>query len=48
MAFDLEKLFIDVFAPRRGDVVTIMHDLPHGEIRDREEWRLRRDMASAG
>ena len=47
VAFDLEKLFIDVFAPRRGDVVTIMYDLPHGEIRDCEEWRLRREMASA-
>jgi hypothetical protein len=47
VAFDLEKLFIDVFAPRCGDVVTIMYDLPHGEIRDCKEWRLRREMASA-
>jgi hypothetical protein len=47
MAFDLEKLFVDVFAPRLGDVVTVIYDLPHGEIRDREEWRLRREMASA-
>jgi hypothetical protein len=47
VAFDLEKLFVDVFAPRRGDVATIMYDLPHGEIRDRGEWRLRREMASA-
>ena len=47
MAFDLEKLFVDVFAPRLGDMVTVMYDLPHGEIRDREEWRLRREMASA-
>ena len=47
MAFDLEKLFVDVFAPRRGDVVTVMYDLPHGQVRDREEWRLRREMASA-
>jgi hypothetical protein len=47
MAFDLKKLFTDVFAPEPGDVVTIMYDLPHGDIRDCEEWRLRREMASA-
>jgi hypothetical protein len=45
MAFDLEKLFVDVFAPQRGDVVTILYDLPHGEIPDREEWQERRKMA---
>jgi hypothetical protein len=45
MAFELEKLFVDVFAPQNGDVVTIMYDLPHGEIRDNEEWRDRRKMA---
>jgi leucyl aminopeptidase (aminopeptidase T) len=47
MAFNLERLFVDVFAPRPGDIVTVMYDLPHGEIRDREEWQLRREMASA-
>jgi hypothetical protein len=46
MAFDLEKLFADVFAPQSGDVVTIFHDLPHGEIRDHEDWRRRREMAN--
>jgi hypothetical protein len=45
MAFDLEKLFVDVFAPQGGDVVTILYDLPHGEIPDREEWQERREMA---
>ena len=45
MAFELEKLFVDVFAPQSGDVVTIMYDLPHGEIRDHEEWQERRKMA---
>ncbi len=45
MAFELEKLFVDVFAPRSGDVVTIIHDLPYGGIQDREEWRDRREMA---
>jgi len=44
MAFELERLFVDVFAPQSGDVVTIMFDLPHGEIRDEEEWRERREM----
>jgi hypothetical protein len=45
MAFDLEKLFVDVFAPLNGDVVTILYDLPHGEIQDRGEWQERRKMA---
>jgi hypothetical protein len=26
-------------------VVTVIHDLPHGAIRDREDWRERREMA---
>jgi len=46
MAFELEKLFTDVFAPRPVDVVTIIHDLPHGEIRDRASWQGRREMAA--
>jgi hypothetical protein len=45
MAFELEKLFVDVVAPQDGDVLTIMYDLPHGEIPDDEEWRERRKMA---
>ena len=45
MPFELEKLFVDVFAPRSGDVVTIMIDLPHGIIADHEEWQQRRQMA---
>ena len=45
MVFELEKLFVDVFAPQSGDVVTIMYDLPHGEIRDHREWQDRRKMA---
>jgi len=47
MPFDLEKLIVDVFAPQRGDVLTIMYDLPHGEIRDSEQWRARREMAES-
>jgi hypothetical protein len=45
MAFQLERLFVDVFAPQHGDVVTIMYDLPHGEIQDHEAWQQRRKMA---
>jgi len=47
MAFNLEKLFTDVFAPQRGDVVTIMYDLPHGHIQDNAEWISRRKLATA-
>jgi hypothetical protein len=38
MVFSLEKLFIDVFAPQSGEVVTIMYDLPHDDIHDTKEW----------
>jgi hypothetical protein len=46
MSFSLEKLFVDVFAPRASDVVTIMYDLPQSEIQDTPEWRDRREMAN--
>jgi hypothetical protein len=42
---DLEKLFIDVFAPQPGERVLVMIDLPHGRWTDNEEWVDRRDMA---
>ena len=45
MAFDLEKLFVDVFAPQMGDILTIMYDLPHGKIQDNSAWLDRRRMA---
>jgi hypothetical protein len=45
MAFALEKLFVDVFAPQNGDIVTVMYDLPHGKIRDNDAWQDRRKMA---
>jgi leucyl aminopeptidase (aminopeptidase T) len=45
MAFDLEKLFVDVFAPQKGDTLTIMYDVPHGKIQDNSEWQDRRRMA---
>ncbi len=45
MSFSLEKLFVDVFAPQNGDVVTMMYDLPHDNIHDTQEWVERRQMA---
>jgi hypothetical protein len=45
MAFNLEKLFVDVFAPQERDILTIMYDLPHGDIQDNKEWQDRRQMA---
>jgi hypothetical protein len=47
MAFNLEKLFLEVFAPQSGDAVTITYDIPHGDLRDTEEWQKRRVMAEA-
>jgi hypothetical protein len=45
MPFQLEKFFLDVFAPENGDVLTIMYDLPHDEIQDHPAWQERRVMA---
>jgi len=43
--FSLEKMFIDVFAPLSGEIVTIVVDLPHDDIHDTREWQERRQMA---
>lgn len=45
MAFNLEKLFVDVFDPH-DEVVTLMHDIPHGNFTDHNEWKERREMAA--
>jgi hypothetical protein len=45
MRFSLEKLFVDVFAPQSGEIITIMVDLPHDEVHDTQEWIERRWMA---
>jgi len=45
MSFELEKFFVDVFAPQKGDVLTVMYDLPHGDIQDHTAWQERREMA---
>jgi hypothetical protein len=44
MAFDLEKLFVQVFGPQDGDRVTILCDRPHGDIPDNDAWKERREM----
>jgi len=46
VAFDLEKLFLDVFAPARGETVTVLHDLPHGAVADTPAWADRRALAA--
>lgn len=45
MAFQLEKFFVDVFAPEIGDVLTVMYDLPHDDVQDHAAWQERREMA---
>ncbi len=45
MSFNLEKFFQDIFAPQKGEVVTIVHDIPHAEIEDNQHWIERRRMA---
>jgi len=45
MAFDLGKFFQDIFNPQKGEVVTVMHDLPHGDVADNDAWEDRRQMA---
>jgi len=45
MAFELKKLFEDVFNPRKGEIVTILYDVPHDHIKDNKEWSERRKMA---
>jgi hypothetical protein len=42
---DLRKLFLDVFAPRAGEVATVLVDMPHGVIADSTAWQARRAMA---
>lgn len=46
MPFDLEKFFVDIFKPQRGDIVTFMTDVPHGNIADDPAWKETREMAA--
>jgi len=45
MAFDLGKFFEDIFKPQKGEIVTVMHDTPHGDVADNDMWTERRQMA---
>ncbi|MDA0710569.1 MAG: aminopeptidase [bacterium] len=45
MALDLHKLFTDVFHPESDECVVVIVDTPHGDIRDHDAWRERREMA---
>lgn len=46
MTLNLKKLIDDVFAPQTGEVLTIMHDVPHDQIKDTLAWKDRREMAA--
>ena len=39
------KLFNDVFAPKPGEKILILIDVPHDHINDNENWKDRRKMA---
>ncbi len=44
--FDLNKFIKDVFDPQPNDVVAVMVDVPHGSIKDNNDWKDRRAMAN--
>ena len=39
------KMFNDVFAPKTGEKVLILIDIPHNDIKDNDRWKDRRKMA---
>jgi hypothetical protein len=39
------KLFRDIFAPKSGENVLFLVDMPHGNITDSQVWKDRREMA---
>ena len=39
------KMFKDVFAPKSGEKVLFLIDIPHDKIKDSEVWKDRREMA---
>jgi aminopeptidase len=39
------KMFNDVFAPKSGEKVLFLVDIPHGKIADSQVWKDRREMA---
>jgi len=40
-----EKMFTDVFAPKMGEKVLFLIDVPHDDIKDNQGWKDRRKMA---
>lgn len=41
-----KKMFKDIFAPRSGEKVLLLMDVPHGSIKDSEAWKERREMVN--
>jgi len=39
------KLFQDVFAPKTGEKILFLVDIPHDNIKDNKKWKDRREMA---
>ncbi|KYK28958.1 hypothetical protein AYK20_09870 [Thermoplasmatales archaeon SG8-52-1] len=39
------KMFEEVFAPKSGEKILILVDIPHNNIHDNETWKKRREMA---
>ena len=33
------KMINDVFAPKPGEKVLVMYDIPHGDIKDNDGWK---------
>jgi leucyl aminopeptidase (aminopeptidase T) len=42
---DRIKMFKDVFAPKSGEKIKILIDIPHNNIKDSRKWKERREMA---
>ena len=40
------KMFKDVFAPKSGEKIMILIDIPHDDIKDSRSWNERREMAN--
>ena len=38
-------MFNDVFAPKSGEKVLFLVDIPHNDIKDNKNWKERRKMA---
>lgn len=40
------KMINDVFAPKPGEKVLVMYDIPHGNVKDNDKWKECREMAN--